>query len=188
MLRVIVMCAHCWVAVIGRVRVAIWMTIVGGNSIRRLDIWHNRVLVSVQQTLIQTVSHFMILLHRMIVVIKPRHLHHSNAIVVLRINIQMLAKPVAVIVDSVAVHCKSNNQKQQQDDANDWQDCGVGGRQEIVIHDRVNHDVVVTIAIRSKDPSKAGWLSSAEWDRKRRFVVVRVTPKKLKEIKLCYKF
>lgn len=68
----------------------------------------------------------------------------------------MFAKPVAVIVDSVAVHCKSNNQKQQQDDANDWQDCGVGGRQEIVIHDRVNHDVVVSIAIRSKDPVEAG--------------------------------
>lgn len=82
MLRIIMMRAHRRVTVIRRVCVAVRMTIVRRDAIWRLNVGHD-VVVRVQKTLIEAVTHLRMLLHRMVVVVKARHLHHSDAVVVL---------------------------------------------------------------------------------------------------------
>lgn len=150
-LRIVVVGAHGGVTVVGGVSVAVGVAVVGGDAVRRLNIRHNRVFVGVQQTLIQTVADVRVFLHWVVVVVEPRHLHHSDAVVVLRVNVQMLTEAVALVVDSVAVHREADDEEQQQNDANDGENRGVGGRQEVVIHNGVNDDVVVAVAIRSEN-------------------------------------
>lgn len=177
MLGVIVMRSHRWISVVRRVGVTIWMAIVRGDAIWRLNcVWHDRVFVGVEQTLIETVTNVGMFLHWVIVVVEPRHLHHSNAVVILRVDIQMFAKPVAVIVDSVAIHRESNDEKQKKNNANDGENRRVSGRKEIVVHDWIDHDVVVTVAIRSKNSVETSRFGGTKRNRQRRFIVVCVAP------------
>lgn len=174
-LRLVLVRAHGRVAVVGRVGIAIRVSIVRRYPVRRLDVLNGHVLVGVQQALIKAVAHLVILL-RMLVVVESRHLHHSDAVLVLRVEIKMLAEAVAVVIDLVAVHRKAHDQEQQQNDADDGQDCRVGGRQEVVVHDRVNHDVTVAVAVRSEDAVVTGRLGSTKRCRELGVVVVCVTP------------
>lgn len=88
----------------------------------------------------------------------------------------MLTKAVAIIIDSIAIHGEADDEEQQQNDSDDWQDCRVGGRQEVVVHYGIDHNVIVAVAIRSKDSVVAGRLSAAKRSRKRCIVVVSVAP------------
>lgn len=138
------------------------MAIISGDAVWGLNVGHYRVFVGVQQALIQTVCHLMVLLHWMVVVVEARHLHHSNA-VVLRVNVQVLSKSGAVIIELVAIHRKSNDQEQKKNDANDRQDRRVSGRQEIVVHNVViDYNVAVSIAVRPKYAIKASRFCGTE--------------------------
>lgn len=150
MLRVVMVRAHRGVSMIRRVGVAIRMSVVGRDAVRRLNIGHDGVLGGVEQALVQAVAHLVVLLHRMVVVVEARHLHHPDAVVVLRVDVEMLAEPVGVVVNPVAVHGEPDDEEQQENDADDGQDGGVGRRKEIVVHDGVDDDVAVTVAVRTE--------------------------------------
>lgn len=174
-LRLVLVRAHGRVAVVGRVGVAVGMPVVRGYPVRRLNVLHGGVLVCVQKTLIEAVAHLVVLLG-MLVIVEARHLHHPDAVLILRVEVQVLAKPVAIVIDLVAVHRKAHDQEQQQNDSDDGENRRVGGRQEIVVHNGVNHDVAVPVAVGSEDAVVAGRFSSAEGRGELGIVVVCVAP------------